>query len=325
MMKILCDISSRPRIDKYLSDLQLDELYSRSFIDRLIKNGEALVNGQPVKKSYLVEEGDEIELSIPEPESSKVKAEVIPLDIVYEDPYLIAVNKPVGMTVHPAPGNWNGTLVNALMHHFSGTLSTGSDPTRPGIVHRLDKDTSGIILVARDDRTHSLLSRIFQERKIEKHYLALTVGLPRDLDNEIRTGIARSGSDRKKMSVVEGGKDAISIFRIEKDLEYFGLLDVCILTGRTHQIRVHLSHIGYPVLGDRTYSTLKRELSMLPLNLQKRMKYLVANHMQRQALHSSSLAFEHPITGERLLLKAPLPEDFVQTIAFIEKMNQAIL
>ncbi len=319
-MKITCEDTSRLRIDKYLSSLEIEALYSRTLIDKLISEGKMLVNGKPVKKSHRVEVGDIIEIELPEPAPSEVQPEDIPLDILFEDEYLIAVNKPAGLTVHPAPGNQSGTLVNALAHHFSGNLSTGSDPTRPGIVHRLDKDTSGIMLVAKDDRTHSMLSQLFEMREIEKHYYALTVGVPREEPTEIHTGIKRSSVNRKKMCISEDGKTAISIFKIERDLDYFALLDVRILTGRTHQIRVHLSHIGYPVLCDRTYSTQKLELNALPSHLHKRMKYLWANHMQRQALHAKSIGFRHPVTEEELFLTAPLPQDFIGTVDFIEKM-----
>ncbi len=321
-MKIICDDPTRPRIDKYLSSLEIEALYSRTLIDRLIGDQKVQVNGKPVKKSHHLEVGEEIEIELPEPVATEIEPEDIPLTILFEDEYLIAVDKPAGLTVHPAPGNHSGTLVNALVHHFGEELSTGSDPMRPGIVHRLDKDTSGIMLVAKDDRTHSLLSQLFQLRLIEKHYRALTVGVPREEPSEIRTGIARSHVNRKKMCVSGNGKEAVSIFRVERDLDYFGLLDVQILTGRTHQIRVHLSHIGYPVLGDRTYSTQKVELNALPSHLHKRMKYLWANHMNRQALHAMSIAFRHPVTNEELSLYSSLPDDFVKTIDYLEKMME---
>lgn len=318
-MKIKFDGTTAVRLDKFLVNLKIEELYSRTFIDKLISHGNIRVNDKQEKKSYLLATGDQIEIDIPKPKKITVEGENIPLDVLYDDEYLAIINKPAGMTVHPAPGNYEGTLANALVHHFKGNLSAGGDEMRPGIVHRLDKDTSGVLVIAKDDRTHSLLSTLFQERKIKKRYKAVIVGAVSEDECRMVTPISRSRTDRKKMAVTTDGKEAITTYKVIKYYDYFTYLDVGIETGRTHQIRVHLSHINHPVLGDLTYSSLKRTLNMVPANIHKKIKYLLSNHLNRQALHAYKLEFEHPVTKDIISVECPLPEDFQYTLDWLEK------
>ena len=223
------------------------------------------------------------------------------------------------MTVHPAPGNYTGTLVNALVYHFADSLSSGGDENRPGIVHRLDKDTSGLLIIAKDDKTHSLLSTMFQNREIKKNYKAVVIGNPEPLQDTINAPITRSKTDRKKMTVGEDGRIAITHYDTIESYDYFAFLDINIETGRTHQIRVHFSHINHPVLGDQTYSSLKRTLNMIPANIHKKLRYLLSNHLNRQALHAYRLEFIHPILNKKIELECPLPEDMQYTIEWLER------
>jgi len=206
-----------------------------------------------------------------------------------------------------------------LMFHFNKKLSIQHDPQRPGIVHRLDKDTSGLLIVAKNDRVHSLLSRMFQDRVIKKTYLAITAGVPAKVEDTIKTLIGRSKKDRIKMTITTDGREAITHYKIIKYYDFFSLTEVLLETGRTHQIRVHFSHINCPILGDNTYSTLKRTLSIVPFHYQKKVKYLLANHLKRQALHAYKLEFEHPVTKEIVKAEAPIPEDIQYTINWLEK------
>ena len=318
-MKLIFKEPLQQRIDKYLSSLKLNDLHSRSYIDKLISKGNVLVNGNEVKKSCSLQKGDELVIVIPKPVNSEIVPQNIPLEIVFEDEYLVIVDKPVGLTVHPAAGNPDGTLVNALMYHLKGNLSTGSDVLRPGVVHRLDKDTSGLLIAAKDDRTHSLLSRMFQERKIQKTYLAITVGAMKEVRGTIDTFIERSKIDRKKMAVSKSGKWAITHFRVLQDYGFFAVVEVDLETGRTHQIRVHFSSINCPVLGDETYSSLKRTLNTIPHQFHKKVKFLLARHLQRQALHAIKLSFIHPVTGERINAEASIPEDIQYTLDWLQK------
>jgi len=310
-MKIVFKERTNQRIDKYLTSLQIEELYSRSKIDKLILKNHIKVNEAPVKKSYILQLGDVIEIFIPPVKDLSLIPEDIPLEIAYEDNDLVIINKPAGLTVHTAPGNTHGTLVNALLYHFRGKLSSGNDPCRPGIVHRLDKDTSGLILVAKNDRVHSLLSTMFQQRKIDKFYQAITVGIPKESEGTIETFIERSKTNRKKMMVSNSGKTAITHYKIEKYFDFFSIVEIKLETGRTHQIRVHLSHINCPILGDNTYSNLKRTLNFIPSNFHKKVKNLLENHLMRQALHAFKLEFTHPISDEKICVEIPLPDDIL--------------
>jgi len=318
-MKLIYKDDISIRIDKFLVQQDHPNLYSRSFIDKLIVNSFVEVNGKTVKKSHLLKSGDEIVIELPEMKKPEITAEDIPLDIVYEDSDLAIINKPAGITVHPAPGNEKGTIVNALMHHFQQNLSSGSATNRPGIVHRLDKETSGLLIVAKNDRIHSLMSQMFQERKVRKYYKAITVGIPGEEEGTIRTLISRSKSDRKKMAVSIEGKEAVTHYKIEKYYQVFSLVEVSLETGRTHQIRVHFSHINCPILGDQTYSSLKRTVNMIPYNYQKKVKYLLANHLKRQALHACRLEFTHPITGKEIKVESKLPNDMLYSLEWLDK------
>jgi 23S rRNA pseudouridine1911/1915/1917 synthase len=318
-MKIEYKENEKQRIDKYLVSLNLEKLYSRSFIDKLLKNEAILVNGKVVKKNHKLTSSDIIEITIPPKDEVEIKPQNIPFDIIWEDDDIVIVNKPAGLVVHPGAGISDGTLVNALMYHFKEELSKRHDPLRPGIVHRLDKETSGLLIVAKNDKVHSLLSRMFQDRIIKKTYLAVTVGIPPKTEDTINTMIGRSKRDRIKMTVTDDGRDAITHYKIIKYYDFFSVSEIILETGRTHQIRVHFSHINCPILGDNTYSTLKRTLSIVPFHYQKKVKYLLANHLKRQALHAYKLEFEHPITKEIIKVEAPIPEDIQYTLDWLDK------
>lgn len=319
-MKITFKDSEHPRLDKHIISLELEEVYSRSYANKLLDIGCILVNGKIEKKSYKLNDGDLIEINLPEKKNDfSVEAQDLPLQIIYEDDYLAIVNKPTDMAVHPAPGHPKYTLVNAVAYHLNGKLSGGSTVYRPGIVHRLDKDTTGLVIIAKDDRTHALLSDMFQKRQIEKYYLAITTGVPKEDHGTIETFIGRSTSDRKKMAVLPAGKIAITHYTTEEFYDFFSLLKIKLETGRTHQIRVHFNHINCPILGDQTYSNLKRTINFVPDNYRKKLKHLMANHLTRQALHAYQLKFIHPITGKEIFAEAPIPEDLQFTLDWMRK------
>jgi 23S rRNA pseudouridine1911/1915/1917 synthase len=318
-MKIKYRKKVQSRIDKYLAEAQIKELYSRSFIDKLIATGKICVNGQKVKKSYKLNPEDEIEIEIPAQNPNKVQPQRIPLEFVYEDEYLAVINKPAGIVVHPGAGNPAGTIVNGLVYHFKDELASGYEDLRPGIVHRLDKDTTGLLIVAKDDKTQALLSQLFQEKKIKKTYRAISVGIPTSDAGTISTKLNRSKTNRTKMTVSNTGRQAITHYKVLKKYDFFSYLEIELETGRTHQIRVHFSHINCPILGDPVYSSLKRTLTYLPENLKKKAKYLLANHLQRQALHAFKLQFRHPITKKNLHLEAKLPDDMQYTLQWLQK------
>lgn len=279
------------RIDVYLSKAKED--ISRVTIQRLISEEKVLVNGKKTKSSYKVQENDKITLEEDEPKEVSIKAQEIPIEIIYEDNDIIVVNKPKGMVVHPANGNPDGTLVNAIMAICKGSLSGIGGEIRPGIVHRLDKDTSGILIVAKNDKAHINLSEQIKNHEVQKTYIALVKGIVKENEATINMPIGRSTKDRKKMAVNKNGKNAITHFKVLKRYKNYTLLEVRIETGRTHQIRVHLTQIGYPIVGDTTYSNGKNEWGV-----------------QGQCLHAKSLKFKHPITGKEMYLEAELPEYF---------------
>lgn len=320
MNEIRCDIDKEVRIDKYLRDLKLPELFSRSRIEKLLESGKVSVNGEVAKKSQRIQSGDVIKYELPKLVPQKLLAEDIPLNIVYEDDYLAVLNKPAGLTVHPGAGQKNGTLVNALLHRYGSDLSKGFQDLRPGIVHRLDKDTSGLIIVARQDETHFHLSRQFQNRQVRKKYLAITVAVPQPVEGRIEGKIGRSKTNRKKMSIVSDGREALSLYKVLEDYQYFSLVEIELKTGRTHQIRVHLDSIGCPVLADTTYSTKKRTLNSVPEHFRKRVDFLLTRYIKRQALHAYYLEFEHPVSGERLSFSAEMPDDMVSAKDYIQKI-----
>ncbi len=282
------------RLDKLLS-LHFSA-YSRTYFQYLIEQGCVLINGLILKKREVPKEGDEIEVCfLPTPEIS-LEPQNIPLDIIYEDEYLIAVNKPAGMVVHPAPGHPKDTFVNALLFHCKNL--EGTDPLRPGIVHRLDKDTSGILLAAKTSQTHAKLVELFSERRIQKYYLAVCVGTPKE--GLIDAAIKRHPIHRKEMTVnFEEGKEAKSICRLLGKNESLSLVEVQLLTGRTHQIRVHMKYMGTPILGDPVYGSSSANKRFNP---------------PRQLLHAERLEFMHPMTAKALLLCAPVPKDLSETV-----------
>lgn len=287
------------RIDVYLAEKCKD--ISRSTVQRLIDEKNVKLNGETIRASYKVQEGDKIEIEIPKPKEIKLEAQNIPIEVVYEDDSIIVVNKPKGMVVHPANGNPDGTLVNAIMAICKDSLSGIGGEIRPGIVHRLDKDTSGLLIVAKSDKAHANLSEQIKNREVKKTYIALVRGNVRENEATIDMPISRSKKDRKKMAVDKDGKNAVTHFKVLKRYDGYTLLKVNIETGRTHQIRVHLSEIGYPVVGDLVYSNGKNKFGV-----------------EGQCLHASELEFKHPITGKMLHLKAKLPEYFENILKDLE-------
>ena len=296
-MKEFCVIKEEEncRIDKYLSEK--NEGLSRVTIQRLIEEEKILVNGKKTKPSYKVQENDKITQEDEEVKEIDLKAQDIPVEIIYEDKDMIVVNKPKGLVVHPANGNPDGTLVNAIMAICKDSLSGIGGEMRPGIVHRLDKDTSGILMIAKNDKTHIALSEQIKNREVKKTYIAMVKGFVKENEATIRMPIGRSTKDRKKMAVTKEGKEAITHFKVLKRYQDYTLLEVKIETGRTHQIRVHLSEIGYPVVGDEVYSNGKNKWNI-----------------KGQCLHAKSLEFTHPTTGEKMYLEAKLPEYFQKII-----------
>lgn len=281
------------RIDKYLTK-QLESM-SRSKIQNLIADGFVHVNGETIKANYKLEAGDKVAVYIPEPEAVDVEAEDLPLEIIYEDSDIVLVNKAQGMVVHPGAGNPSGTLVNALLYHIKD-LSGINGEIRPGIVHRLDKDTSGILIVAKNDEAHVKLSEQLQERSVKRKYYALVHGVLPHEHGTIDAPIGRDPKDRQKFTVIKDGKEAISHFKVIERFKDFSLLEVSLETGRTHQIRVHLNYIGHPVAGDKIYGPRKT---------------LEGNG---QFLHAKMLEFTHPQTAETLSYEAELPVLFKETL-----------
>lgn len=279
------------RLDTYIPSVDTD--ITRTSAQRLIEDGNILVNGKNAKVSYKIQENDKISVEIPEPKQIELKAQNIPIEIIYEDSDIIVVNKPKGMVVHPANGNPDGTLVNAIMAICKDSLSGIGGEIRPGIVHRIDKDTSGLLIVAKNDNAHVKMSEQIKNHEVRKTYIALVRGVFKENEATIDMPIGRSTSDRKKMAVNKNGKNAITHIKVLKRFDKYTLLQVNIETGRTHQIRVHLSHIGYPIVGDYTYSNGKNEFDVIG-----------------QCLHAQKLEFKHPITQKDMCLEAELPQYF---------------
>ena len=288
------------RLDLFVISVIKD--LSRMNAKRLIEDGNVQVNSKNSKVSYKVQNGDIIEIHIPEAKQLDLKAQEIPIEVVYEDSDIIVVNKPKGLVVHPANGNWDGTLVNAIMAICKDSLSGIGGEVRPGIVHRLDKDTSGLLIIAKNDKAHINMSNEIKNREVKKVYIALVRGIVAENEATINMPIGRSNKDRKKMAVVKNGKEAITHFKVIKRFDKYTLLEVKIDTGRTHQIRVHLSEIGYPVVGDEIYSNGKNEFGV-----------------HGQLLHAKSLDFKHPITGKYMHLEAELPEEFKNILKKLEE------
>lgn len=305
------------RLDKYLVDLKIQELYSRSFIEHLIEEDKILVNLTPVKKSYILKNGDEVTINLPEPEPRDLKPQNIPLNVVYEDEHLAIINKEAGMIVHPGFGNPEGTLVNAILHRFADNLSSGKESNRPGIVHRLDRGTSGLIIIAKNDLTQSRLSDMFAHHKIKKTYLAITTGVPDPLEGDIKTFLARNNKDPRLICVAKEGRYGFTHYETLKIWHYFALVKVNPTTGRMHQIRVHFAYIHNPLLGDLLYNNRRYVQSMVPQNMKKKVTELLVNHLHRQALHSWQLEFEHPVSKIPINVTAPLPEDLKYTLTWL--------
>ena len=294
--KLIIDVSDEEtgeRIDSFLSG---KTEFTRTRIQQLIKDKNITVNGKATKSSYKIEENDEIAIEVPEAETTEIKPENIKIDIVYEDSDIAVINKQAGLVVHPAHGHYSGTLVNAILYHIKD-LSGINGEIRPGIVHRLDKDTSGLIVIAKNDKVHTALTEMFQEKKIKKTYLAILKGKLNKSEGKIVTQIGRDKNDRKKMTVIDDitkGKNAITNYKVVSQNNLFTLVKVNIETGRTHQIRVHMRHLGYPILGDSVYGRKDNE--------------------KRQMLHGYKLEFLHPVTGHLMEFTGEIPEDFQKAL-----------
>ena len=287
------------RLDKVITILNPE--LSRSMIQKMLYEENIIVNGKKEKAAYKTKLNDKIQIEEVIAKEIELKAQDIPVDVVYEDKDIIVVNKPKGMVVHPANGNPDGTLVNAIMNICKESLSGIGGEIRPGIVHRIDKDTSGLLIIAKNDKAHINLSEQIKNREITKKYVALVRGVIKENNATIDMPIGRSDKDRKKMAVRKDGKNAVTHFDVIKRFEGYTYVDIKIDTGRTHQIRVHLSEIGYPIVGDSVYSNGKN-----PFNV------------TGQMLHAKSLEFKHPTTGETLKLEAPLPEYFEEVLNKLE-------
>ena len=295
----------KARLDKFLHEKFPDT--SRSAFQRLIENGDVQVDGQTTKATHHPRAGEEISIHWPDPEPAEAPPENIPLDILFEDERLLVLNKPPGLVVHPAAGHPQGTLVNALLHHCAGQLSGIGGVARPGIVHRLDKDTSGCLVVAKDDAAHVALSAQFAGRKTTKIYHAIACGQPPKSSATVKAPIGRHPVHRKKMTVRENGREARTKIRVLNSLREAAHLEVSLHTGRTHQIRVHLQHWGCPLLGDPVYGG--RPARVFAQN--------TGYEAPRQMLHAHTLGFTHPATGQPLQVEAPLPADFADALQFL--------
>ncbi len=298
----------RERLDVFLTHHV--ENATRSKVQQAIEAGLVLIDGKRARSSHKISPGEVISVTIPGPPPSEVLPEDIPLDILFEDDCLIVLNKPAGMVTHPAYGNYTGTLVNALLHH-SRKLSTLNEPTRPGIVHRLDKDTSGLMVVAKDDATHARLARQFSERTVSREYWAIVWGLFEKRSGFISAPVGRSKSDRKKIAVTETGKSARTEYEVLENFDYLSLLRLTLRTGRTHQIRVHLHHVGHPVFGDPTYGGRRIAWGG---SESKREVHEFLSRIHRQALHAKTIGFVHPATREHLSFDSEIPEDMLSIL-----------
>lgn len=310
---IITEEESDLRLDHFLT---LKESRSRSFIQNLIKDGLVKVNGKPSKSSYRIREADEIEMVIPEIETHEPRPEPIPLDIVHEDDVLVVLNKPAGMVVHPAAGIDSGTLVNALLARYPDLAPIG-DAQRPGIVHRLDKDTSGLLVIAKTAQAHQHLSSQFKEHLVQKEYLAVVCGAPAKDAGTIIAPIGRSSRDRKKMAVTPvRGREATTSFTIVERYGGFALLSIVPETGRTHQIRVHLTHLGHPVVGDETYGGGRKRA--LKEARSSQLKSLIAK-LNRHLLHAQKLGFYHPVTEEFAEYSTSISQDFQDVLEVLRR------
>lgn len=295
------------RLDQFLS--QMLTAQSRSYLQKLIKQGNIIVNGDKKKSSYNVKTNDEIIVTLPSPIPLEVVPEPIPLSIIYEDTNLIVIDKPAGLVVHPAAGHFSNTLVNALVYHCGKSLSGIGGVLRPGIVHRLDRDTSGCIVVAKDDVTHIDLAKQFQERRVLKEYIALVSGWVKELHGTLTAVIGRHPVHRKRMTVrYDAGKEAITSYEVIERFQKATLLNLKLGTGRTHQVRVHMVHMGHPVLGDEEYGEKRSRLPGVEI--------------ARQMLHAYKLGFTHPIKSEWMEFTAPIPQDMQELLIYLRKEGE---
>ena len=289
------------RIDRYLSEELEDR--SRSYIQKLIKENHVTVNQKPVKANYRLSLGDRVEIDLPEAKEPDIKPEDIPLDILYEDKDIIIVNKPKQMVVHPAPGHYSQTLVNALMYHCGFELSGINGTMRPGIVHRIDMDTTGSLVACKNDMAHQSLSKQLKEHSIRRIYVAIVHGNIKEEDGTVNAPIGRHPTERKKMSIhSRNGREAITHYQVLERFGNYTYIQCELETGRTHQIRVHMASLGHPLLGDTVYGSSKNPY-----------------HLQGQALHAMILGFRHPATGEYMEFTAPLPEYFEKLLEKLRK------
>ena len=288
------------RLDKFISD---NSDISRSYAARLAGDGNVTVNGRAADKKTKLASGDTVKVTVPEPEELAAEPEDIPLDIVYEDESLIVVNKPQGMVVHPAPGNPSGTLVNGLLFHCS--LSSINGVIRPGIVHRIDKDTSGLLVVAKTNAAHEALAAQLKEHKAERKYYAIVHGNIKEDEGRIDKSIGRHPTDRKRMAVITGGREAVTHYRVVERFGQYTLVECILETGRTHQIRVHMASVGHSVAGDPVYGVKKERF-----------------RTNGQLLHAAALGFTHPVTGEHMEFSAGLPEYFKNVLELLRKGNK---
>lgn len=294
--------SDRLRADAALAEVL--EGYSRSALQRLLESGAVTWNGKTISKKDKLPLGAELELTLPEPEPIEAQPENLPLDIVFEDEDVIVLNKPVGMVVHPAAGHPSGTVVNALLYHCSGSLSGINGALRPGIVHRIDRDTSGLLIVAKNDAAHTALASQLADHSLFRLYHGVAVGSLKEEEGTVNAPIARSPKDRKKMAVVPGGKEAVTHYRVLERIGGCTYAQFRLETGRTHQIRVHMAHLGHPLLGDVVYGNPKGY-----------------SGLAGQCLHAKELSFLHPRTGQRMTLSCPLPEYFENILTKLRRMG----
>lgn len=287
------------RLDKFISE---NSDISRSYAASLCEEGLVTHNKKRLAKKYKITGGEEIEIELPDPEELSAEPENIALDIVYEDDDVIVVNKPQGMCVHPAPGNESGTLVNALMYHCGGSLSAINGVIRPGIVHRIDKDTSGLLIVAKNNEAHIKLASQLKDRKAMRKYIALVNGNIKEDSGTIKKPIGRNPSDRKKMAIVCGGRDAVTHFNVLERFGQYTLVECILETGRTHQIRVHMASIGHSIVGDPLYGIKKERIKLIG-----------------QLLHAKTIGFTHPKTGEMMEFSSEIPECFQRVLEKLRK------
>ena len=298
-------VNSGERLDVFLTEQNQD--FSRSHVQKLIADGKVMVNGQQRKANFKLTAGDEITLEIPEAVEAEILPEDIPLDILYEDKDIIVINKARGMVVHPAAGVFSGTLVNALMHHCTD-LSGINGELRPGIVHRLDKDTSGVMVAAKSDKAHLSLAQQIKDKTAHRIYQAIVYGNIKEEAGIIKGDIGRHPVDRKKMAIVQDGKSAVTHFKVLERFGEYTLVECALETGRTQQIRVHMTHIGHPLVGDPKYGT----------NGKRKDNFSI----QGQALHSMSLELDHPVTGERMTFNTELPEDMQKILRYLRNTRK---